>query len=76
MFQSTAGDTEKKDIEFLHNMGVASRRLRETFQLFRYPIQRRWQTAGMDVDVSLLAAYKPGPDALVLAREYRFEMTF
>ncbi len=76
MFSHSAGTQEGKDIEHLHDMRVASRRLRECFQVFEAfyspkklrtvlsTVKKITKLLGRpretDVNVSLLRAYQPG----------------
>ena len=75
MFSHAAGTQEGKDIEHLHDMRVASRRLRECFQVFEAfyspkklrkvlsAVKKITRVLGRpretDVNVSLLQAYQP-----------------
>lgn len=81
MFSQAAGTREGKDIEHLHDMRVASRRLRECFQVFNAfyaPRKLKKVLASVrtitrvlgrpretDVNASLLAAYQPGPSPIL-----------
>ncbi len=83
MFDNAAGAKEGKDIECVHDMRVASRRLREAFQLFKAflphkklkktlsKVKKITRTLGMpremDVNVSLLQNSKPKSVPLALA---------
>ena len=76
MFSQAAGTREGRDIEHLHDMRVASRRLRECFQVFEAfyapnklkkvlsSVRNITRVLGRpretDVNVSLLRAYRPG----------------
>jgi len=81
MFSQAAGTREGKDIEHLHDMRVASRRLRECFQVFsafyaprklkkvlssvRNITRILGRPRETDVNASLLAAYQPGPSPIL-----------
>jgi CHAD domain-containing protein len=81
MFENASGTKEGADIEHLHDMRVASRRLREALQLFQtfYSQKRRKKVLSqvrqvtrilgipreMDVNVDLLGSYKPKGSALL-----------
>ncbi len=91
MFSQAAGTREGKDIEHLHDMRVASRRLRECFQVFSAfyapkklkkvlsSVRNITRVLGRpretDVNVSLLAAYQPGPSPILsTTHEYLLEI--
>jgi CHAD domain-containing protein len=81
MFDNASGTKEGEDIEHLHDMRVASRRLRETLQLFHtfYSQKKRKNVLSqvrkvtrilgipreMDVNVDLLRSYRPRGSALL-----------
>ena len=81
MFSQAAGTREGKDIEHLHDMRVASRRLRECFQVFNAfyaprklkkvlsSVRNITRVLGRpretDVNLGLLAAYQPGPSPIL-----------
>ncbi len=82
MFENASGAREGRDTECVHDMRVASRRLRELLQLFQsiYPKKKRKRVfAGvkkitrilgmpreMDVNLSLLKLHKPRGSSLLL----------
>ncbi len=91
MFSQAAGTREGKDIEHLHDMRVASRRLRECFQVFNAfyaprklkkvlsSVRNITRVLGRpretDVNLSLLAAYQPGPSPILsTTHEYLLEI--
>lgn len=81
MFSQAAGTREGKDIEHLHDMRVASRRLRECFRAFSAfyapkklkrvlsSVRNITRVLGRpretDVNAGLLAAYQPGPSPIL-----------
>jgi len=91
MFENADGAKEGEDIEHLHDMRVASRRLRECFQLFGsfYATKKTEKILArvkkvtrilgipreMDVNVSVLEAYKPKRSPVVqTTHEYLLEI--
>ncbi|MDE2666041.1 MAG: CHAD domain-containing protein [Acidobacteriota bacterium] len=91
MFSQAAGTREGKDIEHLHDMRVASRRLRECFRVFNAfyaprklkkvlsSVRNITRVLGRpretDVNLSLLAAYQPGPSPILsTTHEYLLEI--